>query len=396
MFYPPGVSNFALRGLLRESNALVILPYLTHIKDGYTPVFLFFYLKGMIKPLVFCLVMITSITGLSQPSGGGFSITGKVSGFPDSTLLYLDSIANDTPVHMDSTLIVDGRFYFKGFLTTGVQHVILHTKDFSDYKYLWLENAPITFTAERLKFRQAVIRGSGTQDEQQRLDVAVMSFKDERSADMEFIRSHPNSMVSASVLNVYAASWGRDTAALYYHLLSDKMKKTSYGKHVLEFITLNKDIKVGGRYVDFTQPDTAGKNISVSDLLCGSAAAGTHMPRQVRCSKLLLLEFWGSWCGPCRQGNPELVKIYREFKDKGFEILGVAADDQKGYWKAAIRQDSLPWTNVCDLKGTRNRAVIMYGINKYPSSFLIDANGIIIAQDLRREALRSKLKEILK
>ena len=74
----------------------------------------------------------------------------------------------------------------------------------------------------------------------------------------------------------------------------------------------------------------------------------------------------------------------------------MAADDRKAYWKAAIRQDSLPWTNVCDLQGTRNKAVIMYGINKYPSSFLIDAGGIIIAQDLRGEALRSKLREILK
>jgi thiol-disulfide isomerase/thioredoxin len=362
----------------------------------------------MIKALVFCLVTIISITGLSQPPkggttanqrlarSGGFSITGQVSGFPDSTLLYLDSIADNTPGHMDSSFVIDGRFYFKGVLASGVRQVIIHTKDFSDYKFLWLENAPVIFTAEKLKFRQAIIRGSGTQDEQQRLDVSVTSFKDERSADMEFIRTHPNSMVSASVLNVYASSWGRDTAALYYHLLSDKMKKTSYGKNVLEFITLNKDVKVGGRYVDFTQPDTAGRDVSVSDLICRSAAAGTHMTRQVRCSKVLLLEFWGTWCGPCRQGNPELIKIYQEFRDKGFEILGVAADDQKAYWKAAIRQDSLPWTNVCDLKGPRNQAVLMYGINKFPSSYLIDGDGIIIAQDLRGEALRSKLKEILK
>jgi len=334
----------------------------------------------MNKPLICCLAIITSIKCFSQSSSNGFTITGKISGFSDSTLIYLSKVTDGSTVPLDSTRVIDDHFHFKGLLASSVQQVIISDKDFKNYKFLWLENAPVTFTAEKGKFREARITGSKTQDEEQKLDMAVRSGGNEKAADMEFIRRHPNSIVSANVLNVYASTWGKDTASLFYNLLSDEMKKTSYGKNIREFIQLNKDIKVGDRYVDFTQQDTAGKNVSVSDFK----------------GKFLLLEFWGSWCGPCRANNPELVKLYREFKDKGFEILGVAADDQKKYWIDAIRKDSLPWKNVSDLKGDRNKAALIYGINKYPSSFLIDPGGTIIAVDLRGETLRNKLGEILK
>jgi peroxiredoxin len=139
-------------------------------------------------------------------------------------------------------------------------------------------------------------------------------------------------------------------------------------------------VKVGDKYVDFTEPNIEGKNVSLSDFN----------------GKIVLLEFWGTWCGPCREGNPELAKIYNEYKNSGFEILGVASDSDKEFWIKSVKDDSLTWQNVCDLKGDRNKAALIYGISYYPSNFLIDRNGIIVAKDLRGEALRSKLLEILK
>jgi peroxiredoxin len=326
------------------------------------------------------LVVILGIAGSCQSTPGGFTLSGKVTGFPDSTRFYLDLQVGTIATTLDSAWVIDGQLRLKGALPSPVAQVILHTRNFSDYIFFWLENAAITLTAEKGKFKQAVITGSVTQDEEQQLNLAIKSRGEEKPADIAFIRAHPNSLVSANILNIYASTWGKDTAALLYETLSDKMKKTTYGKNILEFIQLNRKIQIGETYVDFTQPDTAGRNVKVSDYK----------------GKVLLLDFWGSWCGPCRANNPELVKIYHEFKDKGFEILGVAADDQRKYWTEAIRHDSLTWTNVCDLRGNRNKAALIYGIYKYPSSFLINADGIIVAEDLRGDQLRTKLKELLK
>ena len=165
-----------------------------------------------------------------------------------------------------------------------------------------------------------------------------------------------------------------------YSKLSDKMKNTSYEKIFLEFITLNKNVKVGDKYVDFIEPNTQGKNISLSDFN----------------GKIILLEFWGSWCGPCREGNHELVRIYNEFKNNNFDILGVASDEKKEFWIEAVKKDSLTWQNVSDLNGDKKIADLIYGVSYYPTNFLIDRNGTIIARDLHGDALRNKLQEILK
>ena len=158
------------------------------------------------------------------------------------------------------------------------------------------------------------------------------------------------------------------------------MKNTPYGKDVLTFITFNKNPKVGDKYVDFTEQNVEGKNISLSGF------AG----------KVVLLDFWGSWCAPCRANNPDLVKIYHEFNSKGFEILGVAAEVKRKDWIRAIKQDGLVWQNVTDfLQSWNNRASLIYGIYKYPTNYLIDRNGKIVAIDLQSGALREKLREIL-
>ncbi|MEJ7681933.1 MAG: TlpA disulfide reductase family protein [Segetibacter sp.] len=309
-----------------------------------------------------------------------FEITGILSGFADSTLIYLDDVPTSSPVHIDSTLVINNQFHFSGSIKGEVSNVILRTKTFSDYKFFWLENSAITFKAEKGKFRQATIIGSGTQNEQNQLDAAIKKAGKEKEQCILFIQNHPNSIISANILSVYSSTWGKDTATILYRKLSKKIKNTIYGQNILAFITLNKNIKVGNKYVDFTEQNVEGKNVSLSDYN----------------GKIVLLEFWGSWCGPCREGNPELVKIYNEFKNAGFEILGVAADDNKELWINAIQKDSLNWPNVTDLKGDKNKAVLVYGISYYPANFLIDRNGFIIAKDLRGEALRNKLRQILK
>jgi len=317
----------------------------------------------------------------SQKTNGKFSLNGKVTGYSDSTRIYYADARNNQ-FAVDSTLIINNEFKFSGSVKDKAQQIMIWTKGRADYKFFWIDNAVMTFTATKGKFKQAVIAGSATELENNAFEAACEAGKGAKgpAAKIAYVREHPNSMISANILNIYAAGWGRDTTKLLYDNFSKAIKESVYGKEIATFISLNRNVKVGDKYVDFSEPDTTGKKVSLSDFE----------------GKLVLLDFWGSWCGSCRKDNPELIKIYNEFKSSGFEILGVASDNNKKDWLNAVAQDKLPWPNVCDLNGNKNKAALIYGVSRYPRNYLIDKNGIIIAADLRGEALRKKLEELLK
>ena len=112
--------------------------------------------------------------------------------------------------------------------------------------------------------------------------------------------------------------------------------------------------------------------------------------------KYVLVDFWASWCGPCRGENPNVLAAYNKFKSKNFTILGVSLDENKDAWKKAVDKDGLPWTHVSDLKGWKSDAAAIYSVHSIPANFLIDPTGKIIAKSLRGAELDSKLAELLK
>ena len=353
----------------------------------------------------------TRLIEVEKDKLNGFVINGTVTGFKDSTWIYLTDGSNKNLISTDSALVVAGKFQFRGKLSTTTINVIIKTKNLSDYTFFWLENSIITFKAEKGHFEQAIINGSKTQLDDDKLNTLIQPLRnaedsisklrrieksETRKADLKkamevlefkekevyksFIKTNPNSIVSASDLSIYASTWGKAIVAPLYANFSTEIKNSVFGKDIAAYLKLNKDLKVGDHYADFEQQSSSGKMIKLSDF------AG----------KLILLEFWGSWCGPCREDNPELIKTYNQFKQKGFEVFGVAADSEKTEWLQAIESDQLPWPQVSDLKGAQNDAVQMYGVYKFPSNFLIDKKGIIIAQDLRGEELNKKLTALLK
>lgn len=135
---------------------------------------------------------------------------------------------------------------------------------------------------------------------------------------------------------------------------------------------------VGGEAPDITQDSPEGQPVSLSQLR----------------GKVVLIDFWASWCGPCRKENPHVKKLYAQYKDEGFEIFGVSLDRTKAAWVGAIEKDGLPWYHVSDLKGWQNEAAQLYGVRSIPHTVLIDAEGKIIARNLRGPSLDAKLKEI--
>lgn len=155
-----------------------------------------------------------------------------------------------------------------------------------------------------------------------------------------------------------------------------------FAKLLNEYILRLKRVSIGEPYIDFTQETPEGNFLSLSELIGKS--------------KLLLVDFWASWCGPCRAENPNVVAVYKEYHEKGFDVLGVSLDMKKENWIKAIETDGLIWHNVSDLKYWDNAAAIDYAVSSIPSNVLFDENGTIIAKNLRGEDLRKKVEEILK
>lgn len=197
----------------------------------------------------------------------------------------------------------------------------------------------------------------------------------------EFILEHPNSFVSLSQLNVYFKDFGYDkTNMLLSHL------QNHFSTHSLTKLIRSKleefahAITIGQKCPNFSLPDSSGKNIELSSIK----------------SKVIIIDFWASWCAPCRQENPFYRKLYAEFKNLGLEIIGISLDVNKSSWCKAIKVDQLDWIHLSDLKGMDGEVAIRFGINSIPSNFIITEDGTVIGKDLKGEELRAKINSILR
>ena len=154
------------------------------------------------------------------------------------------------------------------------------------------------------------------------------------------------------------------------------------GQKVNTFIALKEreeSISIGRKAPDFTSVDTNGKLVSLEAIK----------------GKVTIIDFWAAWCGPCRRENPNLVRIYEKYHDKGLEIIGVSLDKDADKWKEAIAKDNLTWAHVSNLKFWEDPIAKQYNVQAIPATFILDANGIIVAKDLRGDELRAKVLALL-
>lgn len=201
-------------------------------------------------------------------------------------------------------------------------------------------------------------------------------------ADIAFIKANPSSFISLNILDEKLDPSNVEEFKALYTAFDANLKNSKKGKAVQEKIDDLYKLGVGQLAPDFSMPDVNGKEIALSSLR----------------GKYVLVDFWASWCGPCRAENPNVVKAYNQYKDKGFTIYGVSLDrpGKKADWVEAIEKDGLgQWTNVSDLQFWNSPVLKMYSIQGIPQNYLLDKEGRIVASNLRGEALEAKLAELL-
>lgn len=348
---------------------------------------------------------------IAKAADSSYSINGRFTNVKKG-IIYLYIFGNGTK--KDSAKIIDGRFSFKGHIQKPSQAMLDLKDERQDYFKFYLEPAKMVITGTGDSMGLLAIKGSAVNDDEKILrrrleDIAKWEgsidkiygealkaknkdmidsldgisdniLKEKRKVVAGFVKDYPNSMRSAMAITENYAYYAEaaDVEPLYF-LLAGNIKNSTEGKAIMKMINVYKTVAVGEVPPNFSQTTPEGKKVSLSSLK----------------GKYTLVDFWASWCGPCRRENPNVVSTYEQFKNRGFQIFGVSYDTKKPNWEKAITDDGLAWQQVSDLKGWKNATSDLYGIKAIPANLLLDKDGRIIAKNLFGKKLVEKLSQIL-
>lgn len=368
-------------------------------------------MKNFIGLIAFLLL----ISSCQEAKQGGFQVSGTLEGdLADATKAYLrKSDENLQPAETDSTLIENGSFQFSGDITEprlyyvfiegarGAIPIILEEGEVEIKAHVDSLNAAFvggtpqneTYRDFLEGSRQLARRGNSINSEMREAmasqDTANMSaLRDEyfelQEAGMkyekDFVAEHPDAMISALILNrmVQTQTVPESEIETLFDGLSERMQKTEVGSGIQVKLDALKRTAIGSKAPDFSAPTPTGETLSLNEVL----------------GKVTLVDFWAAWCRPCRAENPNIVKVYQKYKDKGLSILGVSLDRTEADWKKAIEEDGLQWYHVSKLQYFGEIADL-YNVTGIPASFILDENGVIVAKNLRGPALEAKIAELL-
>jgi peroxiredoxin len=369
-----------------------------------------------------CLVVLSCQQNNSQRS---FEVSGNIKNAQGQTIYLKEMGSADNPARaIDSAVLTDNTGSFK-FKATGAEESIysvelknrnniffindskkihiqsdaLNPKDFN------VSGSPATSSlntffkrlGEKIQVIDAAnanlssLQSSPSKDSIEKIAKAELQGAINNANDflMDYLDSVKSPAAAVTVFGIATRNINNEDYAKKLKLVSNKLVERFPNYVKLKLIKSQYDqifaqmsgrIKAGEIAPEITMPDTQGRSFSLSQLK----------------GKFVLIDFWASWCGPCRRENPNVVKAYNEFKDKNFTVLGVSLDKEKEAWLKAIKDDGLTWYHISDLKYWSSEAVNLYHFDGIPYNVLIGPDGKVIADNLRGEALENKLREVLK
>lgn len=351
----------------------------------------------------------------------GYEINGTVAGVENGKKVYLESQSETGPVSLDTAVVENGKFKLDGKLKDGIELAFVRIETLNGSVPMILENGEINVEFNKDTIQKSKIGGTKNNDKfqsynnesqviykkmikfqevnqqkmmtaQQTQDTATVNtlmkefnkFQDEMNEQSKtFISKNPDAFVSVLLLENFLMRnyLTVEEVKAYYDKLDKTLLETKSGKNIKKMLETLTAVNIGSVAPDFSAPSPDGKMISLKESM----------------GKVTLIDFWASWCGPCRQENPNVVAMYKELHDKGLNIIGVSLDKEGDAekWKEAIAKDGLTWNHISNLKHWKEPIAEQYNVKSIPATFLLDASGKIVAKDLRGEELKAKVKELL-
>ena len=362
------------------------------------------------------LALLFACSGKNSGTATGYTISGTAEGAQDGDTVYLCEMQGFfSMIPLDSAYVKDGRFEFKGETEGATLRFLMpmHGGKPIGMSMFVLENADIkaTLTKEgkddkyeggpNQKLYEQFLEGENKLAAQMEGPWTIVydSISDEAAKNAaqktldslrieqskyhkQFIIDNVPSALSDMLLGYSLQELSEEDQEEILELFGEKQPDYPVYKTIMAERKAAQATALGAQYTDLAMPSPEGKTIKVSDY--------------VGKNKYTLVDFWASWCGPCRGEMPTVVKAYADFHDKGFEVVGVSLDNDKAAWVKAIADLKMPWPQMSDLKGWECEGAQLYNVKSIPSNILIDQQGRIIAKDLRGDNLLDKLTELLK
>ncbi len=349
----------------------------------------------------------------------GYSISGDLTGFESKDMVYINTVSDaNRPIIIDSIQMIDGKFSLDLPAPTSKDFYFLSFAKSTKGNILFIsENKALKIKADVNDLRGARIDGGeenktfvnfldqinklgavaqditkenniakqnadypGLQNAQKRKDSLAVASKEMR---LRILGETPNTVAAIMALtDLVSQKMIKSTEAkAYYEKFTPEMKSSRLGRNAETAISsiIETSNKIGDKVSNFTAPSLSGEKLSLNDNL----------------GKITILDFWASWCRPCRAENPNVVRIYNKYKSKGLEIIGISFDQKAEKWQKAVENDGLTWKHVSNLKGWQEPLGKPFGVRSIPTTYLLDENGVIIAKNLRGQALENKIAELL-
>ena len=362
--------------------------------------------------LLVIITLVSACTGLHKPEKQtDYTIDITVDN-DASGLVYLKKFHEGKWLTLDSTRIINRNFSFSGKVLFPERYYIQIPQTMSLVP-VFVEGSDIIVNIDLDTIDNTMISGSSSNDEYEMFLDKLASFESkalsyinqyEKAKEVnnrelmkkldsfinvaytkkesfidDYINTNNSSVISPYIAYRNIFRYNLKDLESISDTLDESLSSSVYFGYLNNRIKLLRRVAVGQPFINFSMEDTGGVSHSLAEMING---------------KYFLIDFWSSWCSPCRRQNPKLVALYNKYKDNGFDILGVSLDSERDKWILAIHVDSLPWMQVSDLQSWKNNASKLYGVLSIPSNVLFDPNGKIIARNLNVERLSSKLEEI--